>query len=86
MSTDIICADEQAKALADQLKQLIEKYYAEPAQSSRHLEMNEVQAQIEKLGFRVVRETQLAIDPDTGNASLTADVTLYRRENAPTSH
>jgi hypothetical protein len=85
MSTDI-CSDERAKDLAVQLKEMIEKYYPEPSQSSRHDEMNALQAEIEKLGFRVVREIQLAIDPETGNASLTADIMLYRRENAPTSH
>jgi hypothetical protein len=85
MSTDR-CTNERALALAHKLKEMVEKYYGEPSQSERHAEMNAIQAEIECLGFTVVREVGVTIAPVTGKAFVTADITLYRCASTPTSH
>jgi|GEM_PF-3385381 hypothetical protein len=79
-------AEERAIALAWQLKQKIEKYYSEQSRPDRHVEMNAIQAEIEKLGFLVVRQTEIQVSAETGDFFVAADVTLYKRPTIPTSH
>ncbi len=78
--------DERAKMLAVQLQEKLQKCIAEPPQEDRMAEANVIQAEIEKLGFIVIRELGLKISKETGEITASAEVTLYRSEKPVISH
>jgi hypothetical protein len=78
---------DRAKLLAVQLKEMMEKYFLGPHSNEGDAEISALQAEIEKLGFLVIREPRvLRINRHTGELTVTADVTLFRLTKTPTSH
>jgi len=73
-------AQERAIELAWQLKTKMEQYYGEPSRLERHAEIRAIQGEIEKLGILVIKE--LGAKMVLGKLVITADVTLYKRNDA----
>jgi len=64
---------ERARALADELREKIERYFPEPTQAERIAEIKALRAELEKMGFLV--RYKASINTDTFHC--VAEVTLY---------
>lgn len=64
---------QRARALAEELKEKIERYFPEPLQAERVAEIRSLRALLEKMGFLVQWKASL----NTETMQCTAEVTLY---------